>query len=392
MELSTPEINSIHSNRTRLSQRICRRTLLDDRMETSDTPKPTAAAAAPAPIATSVSQPPTSQLPSPPHSQTSHPADVNTKMSLDAADSMTPPFSPSSQTPVLQKEQEEFEGTVDVNNDIPSEKDLAKVEDLLVLDAQGQSRPFKELYKAPHVASKQLIIFIRHFFCGVSPPSQTCTPPPPPVAVLICSLQNCQEYLRTLASSIKPDDLLSLPTPTFITVIGCGRPELIPMYTETTGCPFPIYADPSRKLYDHLGMTRTFNLGAKPEYMQTNVLINSVQSIFQGLSTGKKALKGGDFKQVGGEFLFENGECELSLFLQYESVRQMLTRKSENRYLGASHENYTRPRRSIGYTQVDWIRWIEAPAKEKMESRRQERKRQGRRGQKEGDELGEAEE
>jgi hypothetical protein len=81
------------------------------------------------------------------------------------------------------------------------------------------------------------------------------------------------------------------------------------MYTETTGCPFPIYADPSRKLYDLLGMTRTYNLGSKPEYMQTNMLINSVQSIFQGLSTGKKALKGGDFKQVGGEFLFEGGEC-----------------------------------------------------------------------------------
>lgn len=43
--------------------------------------------------------------------------------------------------------------------------------------------------------------------------------------------------------------------------------------------------------------------------MQTSLLINSVQSIFQGLSTGKNALKGGDFKQVGGEFLFENGEC-----------------------------------------------------------------------------------
>ena len=81
------------------------------------------------------------------------------------------------------------------------------------------------------------------------------------------------------------------------------------MYTEATGCPFPIYAEPTRKLYDHLGMTRTFDLGSKPEYMQTNVLINSVQSIFQGLSTGRKALKGGDFKQVGGEFLFENGEC-----------------------------------------------------------------------------------
>ena len=57
------------------------------------------------------------------------------------------------------------------------------------------------------------------------------------------------------------------------------------MYTEATGCPFPIYAEPTRKLYDHLGMTRTFDLGSKPEYMQTNVLINSVQSVFQGLKT-----------------------------------------------------------------------------------------------------------
>jgi hypothetical protein len=81
------------------------------------------------------------------------------------------------------------------------------------------------------------------------------------------------------------------------------------MYTEATGCPFPIYAEPTRKIYDYLGMTRTYDLGTKPAYMQTNVLINSVQSIFQGLSTGRKALKGGDFKQVGGEFLFENGEC-----------------------------------------------------------------------------------
>ena len=87
---------------------------------------------------------------------------------MDVAENTTPPFSPSSQTPVLGREQEEFEGTLDVNNDIPTEKDLSAVADMLVLDAQGQSRPFKELYQAPHVASRQLIIFIRHFFCGVS--------------------------------------------------------------------------------------------------------------------------------------------------------------------------------------------------------------------------------
>ncbi|KAF1927709.1 uncharacterized protein M421DRAFT_93091 [Didymella exigua CBS 183.55] len=221
--------------------------------------------------------------PSPPHSSG---RETLPKHSIEAHDSSTPPFSPASDTPVLQKEQEEFEGTVDVNNDLPSEKDLKQVEDLLILDAQGKSRPFRELYDASGVAPRQLIIFIRHFFCG-----------------------NCQEYLRTLSSSMTPEDLLALPTPTSITVIGCGRPELIPMYTEATGCSFPIYAEPTRKIYDHLGMTRTYDLGAKPAYMHTSLLINSVQSIFQGLSTGRKALKGGDFKQVGGEFLFENGEC-----------------------------------------------------------------------------------
>ncbi|KAF1918282.1 AhpC/TSA antioxidant enzyme-domain-containing protein [Ampelomyces quisqualis] len=189
-------------------------------------------------------------------------------------------------TPMLQPEQGDFEGAIDVTNDVPTAQDLDDVGDLLVLDAQGQSRPFKELYNAPHIAPRQLIIFIRHFFCG-----------------------NCQEFLRTLSSSMTPAALLALPTPTFITVIGCGKPELIPMYANTTSCPFPIYADPTRKLYDLLGMTRTLQLGSKPAYMHTSVLINSVQSIFQSLGTGKHALQGGDFKQVGGEFLFEDGQC-----------------------------------------------------------------------------------
>lgn len=98
------------------------------------------------------------------------------KPSIDAHDNSTPPFSPASDTPVLQKEQEEFEGTVDVNNDLPSEKDLKKVEDLLILDAQGKSRPFRELYDASGVAPRQLIIFIRHFFCGVSRATYSTAP------------------------------------------------------------------------------------------------------------------------------------------------------------------------------------------------------------------------
>jgi len=128
--------------------------------------KPTASALPPAMVTapqTSVARPP-----SPPHSDSAPTAEPKISTSTEAPDATTPPFSPTSQTPVLQKEQEDFEGTVDVNNDLPTEKDLQRVGDLLVLDAKGQSRPFKELYDAPHVAPRQLIIFIRHFFCGVS--------------------------------------------------------------------------------------------------------------------------------------------------------------------------------------------------------------------------------
>jgi hypothetical protein len=80
------------------------------------------------------------------------------------------------------------------------------------------------------------------------------------------------------------------------------------MYVKETNCQFPVYADPTRKLYDYLGMTRTWDLGKKPSYIQSNLLTISVQSVMQSLKTGNKALKGGDFKQVGGEFLFEDGK------------------------------------------------------------------------------------
>ena len=122
--------------------------------------------------------------------------------------------------------------------------------------------------------------------------------------------QNCQEYLRTLSSSITPEQLLSLPTPTEVVIIGCGKPDLIPFYAETTSCPFPIYADPTKKLYDILGMARTLSLGpARPDYMQKNLLTVMAQSIYQGLANWRGIPKGGDYWQVGGEFLFEDGQA-----------------------------------------------------------------------------------
>lgn len=79
------------------------------------------------------------------------------------------------------------------------------------------------------------------------------------------------------------------------------------MYANTTSCPFPIYADPTRKVYEALGLPRTLYLGSKPEYIQNSLVAGAAQSIVQGIMTGTGALKGGDYKQVGGEFLFEDG-------------------------------------------------------------------------------------
>lgn len=83
------------------------------------------------------------------------------------------------------------------------------------------------------------------------------------------------------------------------------------MYIETTNCIFPIYAEPTRKLYDIFSMTSNMALGPKkPDYIQKSPLVTTLQSIVKAISSGRDALKGGDFKQVGGEFLFQGGEVK----------------------------------------------------------------------------------
>ncbi|KAI1778350.1 hypothetical protein F4818DRAFT_405785 [Hypoxylon cercidicola] len=179
----------------------------------------------------------------------------------------------------------DFQGEVLTTNDLPTIETLRKIETYTVLDNNGKSHTFKSLYAGRNSPRRVLIIFVRHFFCG-----------------------NCQEYLRTLSASITSDALLQLPISTFIAVIGCGAPELINSYIQETGCPFPVYADPTCRLYAELGMVRTLALGSRPAYMQGKSLAHTVISgVVQGLRQVKTGLvmKMGDQRQVGGEFLFE---------------------------------------------------------------------------------------
>ncbi|KAL2196159.1 AhpC/TSA antioxidant enzyme-domain-containing protein [Corynascus similis CBS 632.67] len=192
----------------------------------------------------------------------------------------------------------DFEGSVHTSDDLPTLETIRKIDHYTVLDKDGKSHTFRSLYTGRHTARRVLIIFIRHFFCG-----------------------NCQQYLRIVSESITPQSLLSLPSAgggggkeagkgigtTFICVVGCGDPALIDMYANATGCPYPIYADPTRRLYAELGMVRTLALGPRPDYMRVSLAKIILDSIAQGLGQVGKGLahKGGDAKQVGGEFLFE---------------------------------------------------------------------------------------
>ncbi|KAI1650192.1 AhpC/TSA antioxidant enzyme-domain-containing protein [Daldinia loculata] len=207
---------------------------------------------------------------------------------------------------------EEFQGEVQTTNELPTIETLRKIEAYNVLDSDGKSHSFKSLYAGRNSARRVLIIFIRHFFCG-----------------------NCQEYLRTLSASVTPEALLQLPVSTFIAVIGCGSPHLINSYIQETGCPFPVYADPTRRLYTELGMVRTLAMGSRPAYMQGKTLAHTVVSgVVQGLKQVKSGLvtKMGDQKQVGGEFLFEPATLTLD-------TPVTTPRSEEDKQLRLSDEN-----------------------------------------------------
>ena len=69
----------------------------------------------------------------------------------------------------------DFRGEVETNNDLPSIETLRKIENYVVLDRHGKTHTFKSLYSGRSVARRVLIIFVRHFFCGVSRESySTC--------------------------------------------------------------------------------------------------------------------------------------------------------------------------------------------------------------------------
>lgn len=178
---------------------------------------------------------------------------------------------------------------------------LDAVADCTVTKSDGTKVPFKSLYWAqPNRKRKTLIIFIRHFFCGVCTITSAHY-----LRSQSDEVQNCQEYVRSLKAQVSPE---SLAADVSIVIVGCGSHTLIDSYICETECPYPIYTDPSKRLYDALGLHRSLSLGGKdPDYIQHSLVAGMMKSIVQGVKrfSAGDALSGGDMRLNGGEFLFE---------------------------------------------------------------------------------------
>lgn len=137
-----------------------------------------------------------------------------------------------------------------------------------------------------------------------------------------------QDYVSFLSHKLSPSSLAAANVK--ISIVGCGDHKFVDKYRQQLNCPFEIYADPSKKAYEALGMThRTLDAGSKtPEYVRGGMVSNVVGSIavrslsffasswcsanpayiVQSAFKMGRFTSAGDIKQLGGEFVFERGQ------------------------------------------------------------------------------------
>ena len=97
---------------------------------------------------------------------------MTTTTTMTMTEKKTPPraWTTPAQSDAVKQEDgpNEFSGSIKVSQKPPRRSDLERVANLPVLNAAGVSIPFQNLYTSSDKPRRVMIIFIRHFFCGVS--------------------------------------------------------------------------------------------------------------------------------------------------------------------------------------------------------------------------------
>ncbi|KAJ5660564.1 hypothetical protein N7507_007015 [Penicillium longicatenatum] len=173
--------------------------------------------------------------------------------------------------------------------DFLTDDSLHEAYELDIQSGRGENVRFGEIVASKGDSVTSIVIFVRHFFCLYD-----------------------QDYVRTLAGQITQSLLDTVPSsakPAQVIIIGCGDPALIGPYMEETSDEFPIYSDPSGKIYETLKMKRsTDGFTDPPPYTCESFSTALGKSLKQMWKRGWVGLKGGNWDQQGGEWIFQRGK------------------------------------------------------------------------------------
>ena len=103
----------------------------------------------------------------------------------------------------------------------------------------------------------------------------------------------------------------SLPHDASIVVVACGKPAFIDFWKNVTRCPFPIYVDPTGKIYSTLNLEKEWSKFTYSYLELFRVFVKSMSQAIRHvpyrmlLETDPEKMVSGDPRQQGGEFLFE---------------------------------------------------------------------------------------
>jgi hypothetical protein len=137
-----------------------------------------------------------------------------------------------------------------------------------------------------------------------------------------------QKLLDTVPESARPAQII---------ILGCGDHSLIVPYMEETSNDFPIYTDPSGKIYEKLQMRRTGGFTESPPYSKFTFTTGLAETLKQIWKRGWAGLRGGNWNQQGGEWIFQRGRLRYAH--RMEGPNDHLTAESLLGVLNVAHGN-----------------------------------------------------
>ncbi|KAJ5365792.1 hypothetical protein N7517_008678 [Penicillium concentricum] len=200
--------------------------------------------------------------------------------------------------------------------DFLTDDTLHEAYELEIESEKGNKVRFGELVAGKGDSITTIVIFIRHFFCVYD-----------------------QDYTRNVASQMTQKLLDTVPAsarPAQVILLGCGDHSLILPYMEETSDQFPIYTDPSGRIYEKLQMKRTMRgFTEPPPYSNYSLPTGLGECLKQIWKRGWAGLRGGNWTQQGGEWIFQRGKLRYAH--RMEGARDHLTAERLLEILNVAH-------------------------------------------------------